>query len=402
MGVVVQKFGGTSVATGEEREFAIKKVIEAYKNGDIPVVVVSAMGQQGEPYATDTLLSLTDYDIDSSRDKDLLVSCGEVISSVVFSHELRNHGYIGQAFTGPQAGIKTDESFGNAKIEAVESSMLNNAINKGIIPVVAGFQGQTSNGDITTLGRGGSDTTAVALGVFLEADRVEIYTDVDCLMTADPRLVTDAKPIHEITFAELLNLAQEGAKVVHPRAAQMAMENHEPLYISCARGTSRGTRVSWKSDFETYKYDDNRIMSGIAHMDNISQIVISPEQGNFDLGFQYEIFDALAAQNVSVDFINVLTTGIYLTVDNDKVIDAKTALEKLPVKIEINDNCTKISLVGLGMKGVSGIMKQIFATLNSKQVPVLQIADSNTTVSCLIPSELKKTALTGLHKTFSL
>ena len=398
----MQKFGGTSVATEQEREYAIKKVSEVYEKGDLPVVVVSAMGQKGSPYATDTLLSLTKREISSSRDKDLLLSCGEVISSVIFSQELRDLGYPAQAMTGPQAGIKTDDVFGNARIEAVKSSALNSLLEDNVIPVVAGFQGATSEGDITTLGRGGSDTTAVALGVFLNVDRVEIYTDVDSLMTADPRLVSEAKPIHEINFTELLNLAQEGSKIIHPRAVQIAMENHVPLYITCAKGSSRGTKVSWQTDDESPTWDQGRVISGLAHMDDISQIIIKPREGELTMDLQCQVFAKLARGDVSVDLINVLTTGVYLTVADDKVEQAINALEDLPVETDILKDCTKISLVGHGMKGVSGVMERIFETLKDEEVPVLQTADSNTTVSCLIPKDKKKAALNGLHKTFSL
>lgn len=402
MEVVIQKFGGTSVGTEKEREYAITKVTETYDKGDLPVVVVSAMGQKGSPYATDTLLSLTKKEISSSRDRDLLLSCGEIISSVIFSQELRERGYPAQALSGPQAGIKTDDAFGNAKIEAVKSSSLNSLIEENVIPVVAGFQGATSNWEITTLGRGGSDTTAVALGVFLNVNRVEIYTDVDSLMTADPRLVSEAKPIHEINFTELLSLALEGSKIVHPRAVQIAMENHVPLYITCAKGTSRGTKVSWHTDEDTPTWDKGRVISGLAHMDDISQVVVKPDDGDLTMELQSQIFDALAEEDVSVDLINVLRSGVYLTVSEEKVDEARNALKDLPVQIEVVNDCTKISLVGHGMRGVSGVMKRIFETLKNEQVPVLQTADSTTTVSCLIPKNKKKAALNGLHKTFSL
>ncbi len=402
MEIVVQKFGGTSVATEQEREYAIKKVKEVYDKGDLPVVVVSAMGQKGSPYATDTLLSLTKKEISSSRDRDLLLSCGEIISSVIFSQELRDQGYPSQALSGPQAGIKTDDEFGNARIEAVKSSSLNSLLEESVIPVVAGFQGATSEGDITTLGRGGSDTTAVALGVFLDVNRVEIYTDVDSLMTADPRLVSEAKPIHEINFTELFNLAQEGAKIIHPRAVQIAMENHVPLYITCAKGSARGTKVSWRTEEDSPTWDQGRVISGLAHMDDIAQLVIKPSEGELTMDLHCEIFSALARENVSVDLINVLTSGVYLTVSDEKIEDAEEALKDLPVETENIKNCSKISLVGNGMRGVSGVMERIFETLRNEDVPVLQTADSNTTVSCLIPKDKKKAALNGLHKTFSL
>lgn len=194
MKILVQKFGGTSVSTPERREMATSKVIEAVKNGFSVVVVVSAMGRNGDPYATDTLINMV-KSIDSNiskRELDLLMNCGEIISSVTFAATLSKKGYKAKVFTGGQAGIITDDNFGNAEIIKVEPTRLLESLKEGIIPVVAGFQGITEEGDLTTLGRGGSDTTAALLGEALKASAVEIYTDVDGIMTADPRIVSKA------------------------------------------------------------------------------------------------------------------------------------------------------------------------------------------------------------------
>ncbi|HEX6923354.1 MAG TPA: aspartate kinase, partial [Bacillales bacterium] len=224
---IVQKFGGTSLKGEIDREKASAHVQEAVKEGYKVVVVVSAMGRESDPYATDTLLGLvggTGTKI-NDREWDMIVSCGEVISSVVFSNLLNNAGLKATALTGAQAGFRTSGDHRNAKIVDMKCERLRETLKDHDVVVVTGFQGRTKNGDVTTIGRGGSDTSAAALGAALGAEWIDIFTDVDGVMTADPRIVSQAQPLSIVTYNEISNLAYQGAKVIHPRAVEIAMQS---------------------------------------------------------------------------------------------------------------------------------------------------------------------------------
>ncbi len=224
MKIIVQKFGGTSVRNDESRLKAAEHVRKAVDNGYKVVVVVSAMGRDGEPYATDTLLSLVEPSSLSKREQDLLVSCGEIISAVVFSNLLNGMSVSSVALTGAQAGFRTNDDFTNAKILEMKCESLKRQLETNDVVVVAGFQGQSQTGEVTTLGRGGSDTSATALGAALQAEWVDIFTDVEGVMTADPRIVKDARALDTMTYNEICNMAYQGAKVIHPRAVEIAMQ----------------------------------------------------------------------------------------------------------------------------------------------------------------------------------
>lgn len=230
---IVQKFGGSSLNTAEKREMVVKHIKKAIDNGYKPAVVVSAMGRLGEPYATDTLIQLASEihpDIDK-REKDLLMSCGEIISTIVLVQTLKKHNISAIALTGAQAGIYTDDNFGEAEIEKVIPEKVNKALMEGKIPVIAGFQGITADGDITTLGRGGSDTTASVIAAAIGALYIEIYTDVAGVMTADPGMVESARILEVVSYNEVCELAYQGARVIHPRAAEIAMAEGIPIKI---------------------------------------------------------------------------------------------------------------------------------------------------------------------------
>ncbi|MFY9394331.1 MAG: aspartate kinase, partial [Halanaerobiales bacterium] len=223
---IVQKFGGSSLNSAEKREMVVKHIEKAIKMGYKPVVVVSAMGRLGEPYATDTLIEVAseiNKDIDN-REKDLLMSCGEIISTIVLVQTLKKAGIEAIALTGAQAGIYTDDSFGEAEIIRVVPDKVNKTLKEGKIPVIAGFQGITEDGEITTLGRGGSDTTASIIAAAIGALYIEFYTDVAGVMTADPALVESARILDVVTYNEVCELAYQGARVIHPRAAEIAMK----------------------------------------------------------------------------------------------------------------------------------------------------------------------------------
>jgi aspartate kinase len=252
------KFGGTSVRSAESRMRAALRVISAVEQGYSPVVVVSAIGRRGEPYATDTLITMLN-EVDPAvkpdqRELDLLMACGEILSSVVFAHTLKTLGHSAMSLRGGQAGIRTDGVYGNARILAVNPLGLHEALKRGHIPVVCGFQGVWTQGglpgaELTTLGRGGSDTTASAVGAALQADSVEIYTDVDGVKTADPDFVPEAPTLEKVTYDEVAELAYLGAKVVHPRAAEIAMRFNVPLWVRTRSATIRAPRSSGARTF---------------------------------------------------------------------------------------------------------------------------------------------------------
>jgi aspartate kinase len=226
MKIIVQKFGGTSVSTQQRREMVADKIIDAVDKGYSPVVVVSAIGRKGDPYATDTLLSLINNSEShvSKREMDLLMSCGEIISAVVIGETLEKRKFKVKVLTGGQAGIITNNDYSDADIIKVQTNKIMDLAKEGIIPIVAGFQGATEDGDITTIGRGGSDVTGSVLGEALKAEFIEIYTDVDGIMTADPRIVPEAKVIDKISYNEVFQFADQGAKVIHPREVWPSME----------------------------------------------------------------------------------------------------------------------------------------------------------------------------------
>ena len=269
MEIIVQKFGGTSVSTEERRKQLATKVKAAIDNGMSPVVVVSAMGRKGDPYSTDTLLSLVGkkFMSDNKNAQDLLMSCGEIISSVVVCNTLYNYGIKAAPLTGGQAGILTDDNFTNASFINTDPSKVLELVKNGIVPVVTGFQGITKDGLITTLGRGGSDTSACILGVALKAKEIEIYTDVDGIMTADPRLVDDVSLIDEVTYNEVYQLADQGAKVIHPKAVDLAKKANIPLIIKNTMSDSKGTLI-----IRDVSEENKRFITGITHLDNRIQV----------------------------------------------------------------------------------------------------------------------------------
>ena len=288
MKIIIQKFGGTSVATPLQRETAARKVIEAQANGYSPVVVVSAMGRKGEPYATDTLLGLIKdmHEEADPREQDLVMSCGEIISAVVMTQTLRGIGCQAVGLTGGQAGIITDESFGNTRILEVHPGRVMDYLREGKVVVVAGFQGISKNGEVTTLGRGGSDTTAAALGVALGAESVEIYTDVEGVMTADPKMVPEAKPLTVVSYSEIVEMAHLGAKVVHPRAVEIAMEGGLPIRIKSTFSDAPGTLVC-DSSIASKKtvIRSDRVARGVAHLTNIAQVRLDRQHDVNEEGF---------------------------------------------------------------------------------------------------------------------
>lgn len=403
MNIVVQKFGGTSVATPSARDQAVKRIVQAKKAGQSPVVVISAIGRKGDPYATDTLLELINEVGPSvpKRERDLLLSCGETISCALVSTLLANAGYRARALTGGQAGIITDAEFGNALIIEVLPEPLKTIVKEGIIPIVAGFQGRTPNGDITTLGRGGSDTTAAAVAAALDAEAIEIFSDVEGVMTADPHLVGEAHTLDVVTYDEVTQLAYQGAKIIHPRALELAKQYNIPIKVRSTFSDGPGTLVT-RGVYCPGKLQlmPDRLIAGIAHLPNIVQIRV--EMPAADKKRETELFEILAKAGVSIDLINVFPRAKIFTITKNDLFAAQQALSEAKFEASITRELAKVSVVGAGMRGVPGVMATVVKVLNSAQVEILQTADSHATISCLVRGVDTQKALCALHEGFGL
>lgn len=403
MKIIVQKFGGTSVKDDRGRKMALKHIKEAMNEGYKVVVVVSAMGRKGDPYATDTLLSLIygEIEVISKREQDMLLSCGETISSIVFSSMLSENGIKATALNGSQAGFVTNEEHTNAKILEMKSKRLLKELANHDVVVVAGFQGASKlTGDVTTIGRGGSDTTAAALGAALDAEFVDIFTDVEGVMTADPRIVENAKPLSIVTYTEIVNLAYQGAKVIHPRAVEIAMQADVPIRVRSTYSQAAGTLVT--SNHMTNRGSDvhERLITGIAQVPKVTQIKVSAKEGQYDV--QTEVFKAMAKDDISVDFFNITPKGVIYTV-TEKVTDrAIEILEQLGYEPIITRDCAKVSTVGAGIMGVPGVTAKIVTALSGKGIQILQSADSHTTIWVLVKEKDMIKAVNALHEAFDL
>lgn len=400
MKIIVQKFGGTSVATQQRRDMVVDKVINAIENGYKPVVVVSAIGRKGDAYATDTLLSLInskDAKI-NKREIDLLMCCGEIISAVVMSETFAIRGYKTKVFTGGNAGILTDNNFGNANIVKVDPKTILATLEENIIPIVTGFQGMTEEGDFTTLGRGGSDVTGAVLGEALKAECIEIYTDVDGIMTADPRIVPEARVINKISYNEVFQLADQGAKVIHPRAVEYAMKGNVPLIIKNTMSDAPGTIIA------SSKENKNNIITGITHMSDRTQITVEFNNEEIE-GLNNEnndLFELLADNNISIDLINVFPDKKVFTIDGKDEVKVINILKKQGLQYKKISNCSKIAVIGNGMRGIPGVMAKILKALGQNNISVLQTADSHTTIWCLVKEEDTVRAINALHNAFCL
>ncbi|SHF52822.1 aspartate kinase [Ornithinibacillus halophilus] len=404
MQVIVQKFGGTSVQSEESRKHVIKHIRQALtKDKDSKVVVVvSALGRKPKPYATDSLLQLVDYptNYNSKRELDLLMSCGETIASVVLSNELKKHNISSMALTGAQAGIVTNNEFNHAKINHINQDRIFKEFKDFDVIVVAGFQGQTEDGEITTIGRGGSDTTATALGVALQAKRVEIFTDVNGIMTADPRVVKNAKPLNVITYDEISHLAYHGAKVIHPRAVEFAMQAKIPLRIRSTYEEDGGTIVTSGKSYQRKRPLNDRVVTGIAHQSELTQIRIQTKEEAYRL--QSEVFKAMADAGISVDFINISSTEVNYTIPQHVTTKAVEILNELGFYPEVLKECAKVSVVGAGMTGIPGVASKIVQSLTDADIQILQSADSFTTIWVLIYEKDLFKAVNSLHDAFEL
>ncbi|XBW79674.1 aspartate kinase [Bacillus velezensis] len=402
MKIIVQKFGGTSVKDDKGRKLALAHIKDAISEGYKVVVVVSAMGRKGDPYATDSLIGLlygSQSDI-SPREQDMLLSCGETISSVVFSSMLKENGIKAAALTGAQAGFLTNAQHTDAKIIEMKTERLFAALASHDAVVVAGFQGATEKGDTTTIGRGGSDTSAAALGAAVDAEFIDIFTDVEGVMTADPRIVENAKPLPNVTYTEICNLAYQGAKVIHPRAVEIAMQAKVPIRVRSTYSKDKGTLVTSHHSSNIGSDVFERLITGIAHVKDVTQFKIPAKMGQYNV--QTEVFKAMANAGISVDFFNITPSEIVYTVAGSKTEAARSILAELGYEPTVTESCAKVSAVGAGIMGVPGVTSKIVSALSDKGIPILQSADSHTTIWVLVHEKDMVTAVNALHEVFEL
>jgi len=398
--VVVMKFGGTSVATPEGRQAIASRVTEALELSKAPVVVVSAMGRAGAPYATDTLLALVDGLPSDERERDWLASLGEAVSAVLVAHELRAAGIDAAALSGADAGIMTDDRHGGATITEIHTAALTAVIAAGRVPVVAGFQGIAQDGSITTLGRGGSDTTACALGVALDAETVEIYTDVDGVMSADPRVCDAAGVLTTIGADELHQMARHGSRVVHTPAAELALGSGIGLRVRNTFSDHEGTHVA-----DLRSYVPAGVATAVSHIADITRFAVrvpAPEGSAEHMATQVSVYRGMADAGVSLDMFTPAGAVLVFTVTSGSAPIARTVLRSLDLTYEVRDGLAKVTLIGAGMHGVPGVMARMAECLAEAGVHVLQTADSHTTISALVTADAVRDAVSALHRGFGL
>lgn len=398
MSLIVQKFGGTSVATDEARKRVLNIIKEAKSKYDNVIVVVSAMGRYGAPYATDTLLSLIDHktEVLEPAETDLLLSTGEIISSVILSYGLKGLGIQTMAISGSRAGIVTNDDHTKAEVLHIERSYIDSLLEKGIVPVIAGFQGRTRDYNITTLGRGGSDTSAALLGEAFGAECVEIYTDVDGIMTADPKYCEEAVTLDALSYQEVFQMADSGAKVIHKGAVEVARRASIPLIIKNTFSDHAGTAITEYYKLEKKTTINDKIITSIAHRLNRIQFSVT---GVID---DDAFFKALAAKDVSIDIINIFPNYRVFTTDSNRELKAIEVMEEFNASYTLIKDCAKVTIVGEKMTGVPGVMAKIIHGLKSEDVEILQTADSLATIACLIHDKDLQKAIKALHKTFEM
>ncbi len=377
--IAVMKFGGTSVATPEQRGHIASRVRDAMASGFAPVVIVSAMGRAPAPYATDSLLALLDGE-SATPESDLLLACGENIAAAVVAKFLRDNGVAARAFTGREAGVHTDARYGNARIRSVDPTALSAAIEAGYVPVVTGFQGASPDGSTTTLGRGGSDLTAVAIGDALDAERIDIYTDVSGAMTADPRRIDRARTIARASLEEMAELATHGAKVMHAVAAEYARER-ERTYAIKGLASDRGTLV-----VESMRHDAP--VTGVAVSDRLTWVRVirgDIESPKRRMEVELEMFARVARAEISIDQVAINQSGVSFVVAGDRGNELRALLGDLNLAVRVREGCAKLSIVGAGMRELPGVVLRVVEALSAENVEVIHLTDSNVTISVLVP-----------------
>ncbi|ATH73188.1 aspartate kinase [Bacillus altitudinis] len=402
MGLIVQKFGGTSVGSTEKIRNVAERVIAEREAGNDVVVVVSAMGK-----STDVLVDLAKEltDDPSKREMDMLLTTGEQVTISLLAMALQAKGYDAISFTGWQAGMKTEKVHGNARIVDIDEARIKEELSAGKVVVVAGFQGIADDLHITTLGRGGSDTTAVALAAALKADKCDIYTDVPGVFTTDPRYVPSARKLAGISYDEMLELANLGAGVLHPRAVEFAKNYQIPLEVRSSIENESGTLIEEESSME-----QNLVVRGIAFEDQMTRVTVCGLSSG--LTTLSTIFTTLAKQNINVDIIiqsvtSTNQTSISFSVKTDDLSKTVEVLEEYKgalgyEQIETESKLAKVSIVGSGMVSNPGVAAEMFAVLAQKDIQVKMVSTSEIKVSTVVDREDMVKAVEALHDAFEL
>jgi aspartate kinase len=402
MALVVQKYGGTSVANLAKIENVARKVIKTKEEGNQVVVVLSAMA--GE---TDRLINLAHSitDFPDEREYDALISTGEQVTVSLLAMMLNKLGYPARSFLGFQVRILTDQAFRKARIVNIDTVTIRNELKKGKIVIIAGFQGIDTENNITTLGRGGSDTSAVALSAALHADVCDIFTDVDGVYTTDPNICSKARRLSRITYDEMLEMAMLGAKVLQPRSVEMAKKYSVPLYVRSSFTDEGGTLVT-KEDATMEK----EVVSGVTY--DRDQVKITVVRVPDRPGIAARLFTPLAEHNIVVDMIiqNASIEGftdMTFTVSRKDIREATKLVEEVgrdigAARVEVDENVAKISIVGVGMVSHSGVAAKMFATLAHEGINILMISTSDIKISCVVQGKYTELAVMVLHDAFAL
>lgn len=401
--VVVQKYGGTTISGVDALPKILKTIKTQLNRGFKVVAVVSAMGrgpnpqtgESGEPYATDSLLNLLpDPQYVCLREKDLMMMCGEVISAVTLSCYLRQSGIACRARTGFEAGIITDNNSNNARIQTIVPTRLMQDLKLMDVVVVAGFQGISHDGRITTLGRGGSDTTAIALGHALKAQSIEIYTDQKGIFSADPRVVPEAVHLDRLNAKDIIHMAWAGAKVLHPRAAEMIDRFGLNVTVGSIGKSETATVIEVGEGYES-----SMLVTAIAHGSDVTQFSVI--RANDDNQAQLaEVFNLVTSASVSMDMFTVTETLIRFTIAQESASLIQSILSTKGYTVETTGPCQKVSIVGAGMHGISGVMARFTSALVAQGVKILQTVDSHATISALVKKNDAVRAQTILHREF--
>lgn len=402
MALIVAKFGGTSVASPERIQKVAQRLIAKKQEGHDVVAVVSAMGK-----TTDELVALA-ASVNTSpakREMDMLLSTGEQVSMALLAMAIQARGYQAVSYTGWQAGIATDDNYSSAKIDNIDTHRIREGLETGAIVVVAGFQGITTEGDITTLGRGGSDTTAVALACGISADVCEIYSDVDGIYSADPRVAPRARKLGVVSYDDMLELSSEGAGVLQARAVEFARKYKVVIHSRSAFSDAEGTLIK-----EVAPSMEQAVISGIAH--DTSEMKITMRGLHDEPGIAAKVFSILASNNVSVDMIiqNVSTDGkanISFTFPGSQKENAMEAVNRAAEMLDasqilIDENIAKVSLVGTGMKSSPGVAARAFKTLAENEINILMISTSPIRISVVVDGSQVEAAVRCLHTAFGL
>ena len=406
MSLVVQKYGGSSLATPELIKSVAARIRSAHDSEGNVVATVSAMGD-----STDNLLSIASKvsEMPDLRELDVLLSTGELQSCALVAMALKSMGKKAVSLSGAQAGIRTDSSYGKAKIAGIDTGRINEELEKGNIVIVAGFQGVTNDSDITTLGRGASDLTAVALAAGLNADRCEIYTDVEGIYTADPRLVSDARKMTQVGFEEMLELASYGAKM-NPRSIELGMVYQVPILVASSFNNEPGTLIHDGDNMDTTVGEIRNRVRGIATDKDVAKITVFSVVDR--PGIAAALFDPLAESDISVDIIvqNASvsgTTDLTFTIKQSDLDRAMKVVEEVAQDLGTTnvgkaENLAKISIVGTGMQGSPGYASTMFRSLAEAKINIEMITTSEIRITCIIGSDQVAKAAEVLHAAFEL